>query len=65
MAKAKATPEEPAAVVAAPTGPRRVIIEHKDGRSYSVPVGAALDEYIQQGFKALHYEDGEPYKAKE
>lgn len=58
MAKEK---DEPTAGPA-PSTARRVIIENKEGASYSVPEGNAAD---QPGFKILRYEDGEPYKAKE
>lgn len=49
---------------------RMIVIEHKDGRTFAVTpadfrrakVGPAGETYEELGFKALRYEDGEPYE---
>lgn len=47
---------------------KRVVIEHKDGRNYGIPL-AAFDKlkvegdktYKDLGFEIIRYEDGDPY----
>lgn len=49
--------------------PRMIVIEHKDGRRVAVTpadfhrakVGPEGETYAEMGFKAVAYEDGEPY----
>jgi hypothetical protein len=50
---------------------RMIVIEHKDGRVYAVTpadfhhakVGPNGETYEEMGFRAVRYEDGEPYEA--
>ena len=37
---------------------QRVIIEHEDGRRYSVTPAVFRDQYEPQGFRVVSYEDG-------
>lgn len=41
----------------------RVIIEHKDGKQYSVEPSAFHKLYEQDGYKIVRNEDGTPYEA--
>lgn len=42
---------------------KRVAIEHKDGRRYSVTPATFRSKYEGQGFKITANEDGTPYVA--
>lgn len=41
---------------------RRVIIEHEDGRTFSVTPQVARERYAAEGFAVVRWEDGEPYE---